>query len=619
MDTADTNYYLDPVANPSLLVKYNVGIGTTNPGADLHVYEDDADIARIYATGNSQGTGMVYVGQSTTYGGGIVYNGDDNPDLPFSTDQISLFRRTAGTDTEVMHWSHNNSHIYINDDLTVSGGNLYIGNDAEWRDNGTNIIYTPDSLDVDGYSYFDGARMDANLNLNNYEIDNINYLDMHAGEGYGLRFWSSDNYKISMGSSANYKYGWVADYSIKTQMNNDGDRGFTWGVIDAVPTASLDTEGYMTLAGDLRVNGGNIYWGDDEQIYRNAEDVLRTPDSFIIDGSVGIGTTSPSSLLHLKGINSSNPIELRIDSWYSAGGGFQSGRLSFWTADNTPTAWRPGYIESKDASNYTGRLDFYTNGTGSGQKLGSVLGMSIKNGNVGIGTTSPDAKLDILGTDNSANLRITSDYTGSGGRAPTLTIRGATDNNMKLELGYETTANISVITSVQEGTAYTPLVLQPIGGNVGIGTTDPPGTLSVVTSTSGTEDIVASFRTNALDLLQPDSSDITDPFTWHTGNAITWRIDSTDAMTIGPSGNVGIGTTDPGAKLEVTAAAKINSVTIPQSITVKLSDRDTGQKTNTAWEDMGHPSRSKVATEGYATVKLYTIRELEKYTGYFRL
>ena len=49
------------------------------------------------------------------------------------------------------------------------------------------------------------------------------------GEGYGLKLWSDDNYKISMGVSSNYQYGPVADYSIKTQMDagNPG-RGFTW-------------------------------------------------------------------------------------------------------------------------------------------------------------------------------------------------------------------------------------------------------------------------------------------------------------------------------------------------------------------------------------------------------
>ena len=31
--------------------------------------------------GNNQGTGKVYVGQSATYGGGIIYQGDGTPSV----------------------------------------------------------------------------------------------------------------------------------------------------------------------------------------------------------------------------------------------------------------------------------------------------------------------------------------------------------------------------------------------------------------------------------------------------------------------------------------------------------------------------------------------------------
>ena len=91
------------------------------------------------------------------------------------------------------------------------------------------------------------------LNMSNNEVDNINYLDMRAGNGYGLRFWSDNNYKISMGNSGEYQYGDVADYSIKMNMDNDaqGDRGWTWGVNGATPVASISNGGHMTLNGSL--------------------------------------------------------------------------------------------------------------------------------------------------------------------------------------------------------------------------------------------------------------------------------------------------------------------------------------------------------------------------------
>ncbi len=91
------------------------------------------------------------------------------------------------------------------------------------------------------------------LNMNNNEIDNINHLDMRAANGYGLRFWSSNDYKISMGNTGEYQYGDVQDYSIKMNMNNDaqGDRGWTWGVNGTTPVASISNGGHMTLNGSL--------------------------------------------------------------------------------------------------------------------------------------------------------------------------------------------------------------------------------------------------------------------------------------------------------------------------------------------------------------------------------
>lgn len=96
------------------------------------------------------------------------------------------------------------------------------------------------------------------------------YYNVSSGNGNGLRFWSSNNYKIHMGNSSYYKYGPVQDYSIKMTMNNDSDRGWTWGVLNRKPTAALNTQGTFQLAKDLKVLG-----------------------------KVGIGTDSPNQACHI--------------------------------------------------------------------------------------------------------------------------------------------------------------------------------------------------------------------------------------------------------------------------------------------------------------------------------
>jgi hypothetical protein len=45
----------------------------------VHVHQADTGVATLSAYGDSQGTGRLYVGQSSTYGGGIEYNGDNSP------------------------------------------------------------------------------------------------------------------------------------------------------------------------------------------------------------------------------------------------------------------------------------------------------------------------------------------------------------------------------------------------------------------------------------------------------------------------------------------------------------------------------------------------------------
>ena len=76
------------------------------------------------------------------------------------------------------------------------------------------------------------------------------------GEGYGIKFWSDDAFKISMGASSLYVYGPVTDYSIKMQMDSGSPgRGFTWGREGNAPIASLNsTSGNFQTAGFVRSN-----------------------------------------------------------------------------------------------------------------------------------------------------------------------------------------------------------------------------------------------------------------------------------------------------------------------------------------------------------------------------
>lgn len=88
------------------------------------------------------------------------------------------------------------------------------------------------------------------------------FYNISEGDGNGLRFWNSDNYKIHMGAGSQYSYGTVTDYSIKTNMSNNPGRGWTWGVHGLAPIAALNTGGNMQIAGSFKamtnVSAGNM-------------------------------------------------------------------------------------------------------------------------------------------------------------------------------------------------------------------------------------------------------------------------------------------------------------------------------------------------------------------------
>lgn len=108
---------------------------------------------------------------------------------------------------------------------------------------------------------------------------------------------------------------------------------------------------------------------------------------------VGVGTTSPASAFHLYSPN--NPTVLRIHS----SAGFGSTGLDFYSdPQGTANEWRPAFLRTIDAGGFTGGLAFYTNGTGAANKTGTVEGMRLVNGNLGIGTPTPDSRLDVDGT-----------------------------------------------------------------------------------------------------------------------------------------------------------------------------------------------------------------------------
>ena len=217
-----------------------------------------------------------------------------------------------------------------------------------------------------------------------------------------------------------------------------------------------------------RASGSN--WGDFQ--LRQGTSLGGAPDTHRITisdgGNVGIGANAPAQILHLKGAVPSILFEDSTNGYLAYIGDAQD----FLTGDS-PGADSFGIRSEGDI-----RL-----GTG-----GNNLRMTINSsGNVGIGTASPSAKLDVQGTSDGSSLSIRD----TDAFAVSSVASGA-------ELVFGGTASSPHTVWMQNrhkssgGFSY-PVAINPSGGNVGIGTSSPTGYKLVVHNSS--EDLLKLHNT----------------------------------------------------------------------------------------------------------------------------
>jgi hypothetical protein len=271
------------------------------------------------------------------------------------------------------------------------------------------------------------------------------------------------------------------------------------------------------------------------------------------DGNVGIGTTSPSTLLHIEG---SSTGYLQTIKNTTAGG------------DYLQMLAETGDAVFQFESGGTGgeaTLNMYRDGT-QYVKISADAGVDnyFNNGaNVGIGTSSPSAKLDVAGTVNAY---------GNGSVA----LQWG-DTSALGALSFDTSAN-PVIRSVSSK----PLVFQTNGanermritsaGNVGIGTTSPASPAGYIAETiDGSSGSFTEYRQNGTALFRI-GADSSRPFLYGMTNAsMDFYTNTAERMRITAAGDVGIGTTSPASKLDVNGDI---SITVPNTNTSLLLKRD---------------------------------------------
>jgi hypothetical protein len=104
--------------------------------------------------------------------------------------------------------------------------------------------------------------------------------------------------------------------------------------------------------------------------------------------------------------------------------------------------------------------------------------MRVNGAGVGIGVTSPGGALDVESSTLDAPIGI---FRGdnSYGSSDQLQITGESNTSYGLFIGYNTSSNYASIQSWYDGSAGGPLVLEPNGGNIGIGNAGPAVSLDI--------------------------------------------------------------------------------------------------------------------------------------------
>jgi hypothetical protein len=410
----------------------NVGIGTTNPATKLEVAGNlqVSNGGTLKTTGGADG----YLILDGTAGGEVQFSKSGSAkwalgtDVGVAGDDLNLYSYTGSA----VRMSVLNSNGYVGigtttpgykldvngeinaTGLRVNGTPISTGGSSQWNNGSGSIYYTGNV----GVGTPNPARR---LTISNAGAEGLEIGPGNALGGDPAGTISMFSYNRS-GPGAYVGVNWYGKYWSFTGQTNDN-----YALNIGSNASSSHNFGFF-------MNAGSNSSDTAMRVMNSAQNV----DFFYIrgDGNAGIGTTSPPRRFT---VSNGGAEGLEIGPGNANGDG--SGRVTFITYNRSgatyiPTEWSVGNFSISSVTSNVYALTVASNGATS-QNYGlrinaggntSDAAMRVMNsgssadyffirgdGNVGIGTTSPGYKLDVLGNTNvTGNLNITANGTGTG-------------------------------------------------------------------------------------------------------------------------------------------------------------------------------------------------------------
>jgi hypothetical protein len=336
----------------------NVGIGYTSPASILHVGSTGTN---AYSTTITKGSNMK----------GIINTLSNNAD-----DMVGIYFAT-GTTTEGTHWSG------------ITGSRT--DNASHWGTQLNFYTHANDLAALNDATQKMVIKGDGKVGIGTTSPSQLLHVNSSTNNPTGIGLQNSERYYSVRSNNFSLVFTDETVGSERMRITSAGDIN----ILNATATDSKSI-GITNAAGTTGWTFGNGVLSNTHQfvIYDNTAGSPR----MLIDssGKVGIGTTSPTNQMHIHTDND-NTYALRVEGSTNNGAGVWTGIGIAGESTNTKSAI---IFEDIGVSYARGKLLFCVNNEQNQNSASpSDAKMTISNdGKLGIGTTSPDFELDVAGS-----------------------------------------------------------------------------------------------------------------------------------------------------------------------------------------------------------------------------